>query len=323
MAKVLGTLFAMALALSCGNAMAANVTFPVKAADREKVAEMILDDPLLMQTVMRRFAMTRLSGFGEELKAAEERAANMKKGPTGGMEKETPSEPEAKTGAVMDTSPASGMTENTGMAGSKGPVAVGQGFLSASEETPESEPAADISKFPVPMKKKNATVQPSPLPAERVDVFLSLTCPYCGELWKGIRSNAAARSHLSEDRVNIWFIPRSTTEAGVVLVYQVVYDKDPEKAYEFIDYFFDNRASFAGMSDGAVFGKFDEWLRENKLPGITSLQGNSALVQRLGQEIQKGIVFGKTLEVSAFPSIYVDGKEDNDWFAKVDKAASK
>lgn len=331
-------------------------TLPLAAGDHERVASALVKDPKFTQTFLALFAKEYAPKDAREEKvaAAEEKLAEGKvkpvvvtKAPSSGMSPTTgmsggqktegkPLPPMAvKAGTqvpsgtpmaatpVPTRTPAPAPAQNQAPAPAAAANAVPGAASAAGLMAETGIDPANIESYPVFNRAKNVNVAPAKSPAKRVDVFLSLTCPYCWQLWQGLRTDEVTKNHILEDKVRFWLMPRSNTEAGVSLIYQAIYEKDPMKAYEFIDYFFDNRGRYSGMSEGEVFTDFDTWMKNNNLGSIIDLQRDREGLVVIGNEIQKGLRFAAAMNVSAFPTILVDGKQDDNYFTNVIKATKK
>lgn len=275
------SLFVALFLLSSGMAVAETFTYPFAGdGDREKAAKLLADDPdfinLLVLNVFQSKAMKDAAGAGLA-------GGNM----TGdnGMEKAVEKVAEARKKAVeMKNEPVAGMQKDAGFTVPKGEKVV---------------PAV-------------ATNDPS---VENVDFFVSLSCIHCKDFWKKIVQDEIIKQHLVNDKIHIRIIPNSTTEAGIIVIFEAIKEKNPAAARDFLTWYFTGGYD---PDEKVMFKNAEKWLAERNYPGLKSIHDDAALLKRIGDRVEANIALDQKYDAS-YPSVYVNGKEDPDYFTKARK----
>lgn len=271
------------------------LTLPLDDKGRETAVRELLKD--------KRFSAMFLSG----LIAKEGAAAQPESG-------ETP----ARTAGMNDT-PSHGMIAgpSSGMSAESGPDA----DLSAADGiiVPPVQPEGLLREGRLPKKSEimRRTVLPAPVKADSVDLFMSLSCPHCRTLWKGLRADPASREHLLEDRTEIRIIPQSDADGAVAMIYEWIMAQDPEKGMEFLDLYFDR--DFGSDITRELLSNANDWIVSQGLKSILDLRDVTQrnVADAIADKLRKGSDLAQSYGMTGYPSIYVDGKEDRLWFKKL------
>lgn len=160
-------------------------------------------------------------------------------------------------------------------------------------------------------------VIPAESSAEHVDFFISLSCPWCEKLWKNLRADPVGREHLLEDKLEIRVMPESDAEAAICMIYEYILSQNPEKALDFLDFYYGKGKSMAAMPQADLLKEIEDWLKENNVGSFEAFRRNEAALNGVASKIQGNIARAKELNVTGYPSVWPDGKEDKSYFTKV------
>lgn len=294
-------LAAIMLAPNICGAETINIPFGNNAEARAKAAEILAQDPEFINMLV-------LNVFQAKLQAGRQPrdARNLIEGGIQGMQSANENLPDAapKKNAEMIGGGAQNMSASDGMGAKNGMIA--------------EKPAG---KFAAPEGEQKASpavpVDPS---VENVDFFLSLTCAHCANFWKTLNGDEILKQHLLDPKINIRIIPNSTNEAGLIIVFESLHEKDPVKARDFLTWYFDDARHYGNGQ--ALFQAVEKWLADNGMPGLKSIHDDKDLIKRIGERVEKNIALDTELEAS-YPSVFINGKNDREYFSKVREAALK
>lgn len=286
MKKIKAFLLAAFVISFAGYAHAQQFTFPFATqAEREKAAELLARDTDFINLLVLNVFQSKL---GPEAKAVTKNNMTRENGMTSengmirdnGMEGKKTQDAPAKSPVEMKNEPVAGMV-NDGLTVPKG-----------------EKPAPSV-----------AINDPS---VENVDFFISLSCIHCKDFWKKIIQDDIIKQHLVNDKINIRIIPNSTVEAGIIVIFETLKEKDPAAARDFLTWYFTGGRD---ADEKVMFRNAEKWLAEHNYPGLKDIHSNTELLKRIGDRVEANITLDQKYDAS-YPSVYVNGKEDSEYFNK-------
>ena len=274
------SLFAAIFLLGALNANAETFTYPfTNDGDREKAAALLSQDPDFINLLV-------LNVFESRAKKGAPAASGNNMTSDNGMEKPVaPAASDRKPAVEMKNEPVAGMRK---------------------EEVKDTGLTVPKGEKITPLV---ATNDPS---VENVDFFVSLSCIHCKDFWKKIVQDEIIRQHLVNDKIHIRIIPNSTTEAGIIVIFESLMEKNPAAARDFLTWYFTGGYD---RDEKVMFRNAEKWLAERKYPGLKEIHDDSALLKRIGERVETNIALDQKYDAS-YPSVYVNGKEDADYFTK-------
>ena len=287
--KIRNFLFIGALLLGLSAQVRADtIDYPFKSpSDRQKAAALLSKDPEFINLLVLNVFQSKMGGATPEQLMSQMLGGNMTL--DNGMMKESP--------AVSESAPKKVEMKDGGVSGM---VGENQNGMKADALTVQAQ------------EKAGDVLLPADPSVENVDFFISLSCDHCRKFWKNLVNDDIVREHLLDDKINIRVIPNSTADAGIIIIFETLKERDKGAARDFLTWYFSGGKD---SDEKVMFAGAEKWLAEHKYPGLQDIHNDKELLKRIGGRVEQSIALDQKLD-AAYPSIYVNGKEDGSYFTK-------
>ena len=149
-----------------------------------------------------------------------------------------------------------------------------------------------------------------------VEIYSSLTCPYCWTLWDDMRKYPVIRKDMERTGFRVKFLVENDRTAMPIIIYESLMGMDRNKAYEFIDFLSKNRALIRTGNDMELPVKLDGWLKDNGYGSLAEFSKtfDHALIQTT---LESYIQEFKDRGLRGTPTIMVNGVENDKYLEEL------